>query len=158
MKKLKQSDKEAEKEVSKITSILPAHALVDIVPPGPPADSTPAPSDTEITETSLPPPRSEDGQAITSLPHPKWMTNGRSHPPPNSQSIEEREPLKLQNDSAQSPCDDIQITATPPPPGLHEAEEPARKIQDIEAVLSTSSASSGGDWSVEVETATCNES
>ncbi|KAG5877533.1 hypothetical protein JTB14_019236 [Gonioctena quinquepunctata] len=148
MKKLKQSDKEAEKEVT---------------------DSTPAPSDTKTkiptpTEerrwqatTSLPPPEMDDEQVEATIPPPEVSDSPETAQ--IDQSIEEREPTEAQNESAQPPCDAIQITATPPPPGLHEAEEPARKTQDIEAVLSTSSASSGGDWSLEVDKSLrCNES
>ncbi|KAG5896634.1 hypothetical protein JTB14_009541 [Gonioctena quinquepunctata] len=101
MKKSKQSDKEADKEIGKIISILPAHALIAIVPPGPPADSTPASGD---IETTLPPPRSDEKKDATSLPPPE-IDNEQIEdtlPPPEASysqetaqtdiSIEEREP------------------------------------------------------------------
>ncbi|KAG5868554.1 hypothetical protein JTB14_031041 [Gonioctena quinquepunctata] len=101
-----------------------------------PTSLSPLEIEDEQIEATLPPPEASDSQETAQI----------------DISIEEREPTDAQNDSAQSPSDGNQIIATPPPPGTHEVErKSASKIQDIEAVLSASSASSGADWNSEVE-------
>ncbi|KAG5862862.1 hypothetical protein JTB14_022946 [Gonioctena quinquepunctata] len=92
MKKLKLSGKEADKEAGKVTSTLPAHALIAAVPPGPLVDSILALCD---TETSLPPLRSDDKQDITSLPPLEMeeeQTEATLPPPEGGTGVGGREP------------------------------------------------------------------